>query len=434
MTLNYIISEGEGRGIIEMRISRENVETTAESLLDDEVTLDGETYKLSPYFDFSGVNIGAYYTWYIDCNDVVSFAKQEKLYVYAYLNWVYRNEDDDSVMLKMYTENARWVELAMRDKIKFNGEMTSAETIYNNFGRLPSGYRQLVTYRVNSAAKIVELNTAKIYDAWSTQEKEATENGVFRARKISSAQYRTSICAFGTDAYLTDKRLIFFIPNQSDGSTDENGFMIGNNTNLVVDQAYSGYAYDCDKTGGAPVCVLSASYIRETVDDLSSLMVVKKVTKTVNADNEKVYEIKGMYKGYEVEITTSADGSFPNIENLEFGDVIQFSTNTSGEMSIYKRKFDYSADYGKTTYYNGAAYHNYTIAGGTIYDIDAGNNMMVLQTASKVMFSFLSGCTYYLVDTANQEITTTDISDVTKGRYVVAKAQYFRTREVVIYI
>ena len=435
MTLNYIISDGAGRNVIEMRISRESMEAAAETIDDDEIVIDKESYKISPYFDFTGINIGTYYTWYIDCNDVVSFAEPDKPYVYGYLNWLYQDEFDQKIHMKIFTENARWVELELRDKLKFNGESgRTAESVYSVFGTEASGYRQMITYKVNADAQIVELNTAKVYDAWSAAERDAINNGTFRARKFSSQLYRTAISAFGTGAYLTGKKTIFFIPKQEGNSTSENDFYIGNTSNLTADASYSGYVYDCDKTGGAQVCMLSTDYLTNKVDAISSVMIVKKVIKTVNSDNELIYNIKGMYKGYEVEINTAASGNFGGVANLEFGDIIQFTTNPNGEMSAYVQKFDYSSQYGKNAFFNGAAYHNATLGGGTLYEIDTGNNMMVFSTASKVMFTFLDGCTYYLVDTGERTMKITDLSDVAFGRYMVVRGSYFRAQEVVIYI
>ena len=435
MTINYIISDGAGRNIIEMRLSRDKIEGAAEMIDEDTIVIDGESYARSPYINLTGVNIGTYYTWYIDCNGAASFAERDKLYVYGYLNWVYKDEFDGTVHVKIFTENARWVDLELRDKIKFSGESgVKAEDVYETFGTVASAYRQMVTYRVNADAQVVELNTAKQYEAWSAAEAEAIENGTFRVRKFTSQQYRTSISAFGTDARVSGSKIIFFIPDQTDKSVDESEFFVGDTSYLGGDDIYSGYAYDCDETGGAPVCMLDAKYLTAEVSANASLMVVKRVIKTIDEDNDLVYNVKGMYKGYDVEISTSSQGNFEGIDKLEFGDIIQFAINPEGEMSAYSKRFDYSANYGAKKFYNGAAYHNYTIGGGTVADIDTEANMMVFDSASKAMFSFMDGCIYYLVDTKNNEMKTTDLSDVLKGRYIVAKAQYFRTREVVIYI
>ena len=127
-----------------------------------------------------GVSVGKSATFYQDVFGRLVDMDNDVRIVYGYLTKMAREGAFGAVQCKIFTENDRFVTLAMSSKLKFNGNTgVDALTVAQTLGWQQEEYQQLITYRVNDEAEIIELNTAQSYEPCSEEEEQAIRKMYF---------------------------------------------------------------------------------------------------------------------------------------------------------------------------------------------------------------------------------------------------------------
>jgi hypothetical protein len=160
-----LVAQSTGAGLNKKEVLLSDVSLTGvlSEISEEYVVIDGQKYSI----DSSVLNkakTGTSYKYLTDAKGRIAYiyALNDVVYGYIYGAMV-QSGVGGKILCKIFTENDRWVELAFKNKFKFNGKMINASEVLNpeNLGSDFESQRQLVRYNVNSKAEITMMETAK---------------------------------------------------------------------------------------------------------------------------------------------------------------------------------------------------------------------------------------------------------------------------------
>lgn len=431
--LSYAESIGEGKQIKTVLVSKKRVTGIVDTLneSDKRATIEGKEYDIAASMA-EKLKVGDEGTFYIDAFGKIVASGSERDVVYGFVK-AGKEGNLGGYMLKIFTENNRWVELPLRSKLRLNGVTgrTAAEAyrLLTENGILTP---QLVTYRVSAEREISELNTAQGIEAGSAEEEAAIRDGIFRkSMALGSVIYRnmSSSRSFEDYACVKDAK-VFLIPPQPASAADDQ-FSAGGVGLLVHDQNYSNVnLYDMDELRCAKACTVDKK--TTNVSTSSPYMVVTDINEAVNDDDEPVYALRGLYNG-SMSVVYTADKTIVESKNLRKGDVIQFSINDDGEAENLVQQF--KAEDGFTQKgIKGSAYSDTTILRGQILKINAAEREMVIDYGTrKGVFPITTRAKIYVYDPVHNRATVGTAEDIAQGDYIFYTARYFDINTIVIF-
>lgn len=433
--LSYAESAGGGFRQKRVLVSDEQVRGVVSAINKTErtVTINKHSYHATEGM-MSRLVAGSDGTFYLDAFQRIVDRTTEYERVYGFLYGIKKGNMGE-VSVKIFTENNRWVILELRSKITHNDETGyEAEALYTVLGSDPAKYRQMITYRVNEAGEITELNTARTFEAWSAEEEGAIGQNVFRqSRYLEKSNYRESTGSFLNDIYIDRDAKIFMVPDyKSQTDLDEADFMVCGRNSLVADLSYEEiYAYDATKTCTSKVLMMKN---RPSVNSLSSIMLITGISESVKADGNATYQLKGYYSGYEISIPLN-EPELLRETDVDKGDVIQFTLNEDGYISAIERVYDYSAGQNQKFLYN-AAYSTGTMLGAQVNYMDPTENKCILDYGSYTgVFETYSRLRFvYIYNTKTKRARLGSISDINDGAYIFGKFSYYRMEEIVVFV
>lgn len=434
--ISYAESSGNRKNVKYVNVSTKYIEGTPEAIGDDFVTVNGVDYLVAEEIA-STLSLRDSGIFYLDFTGKIVARKTEKDVVYGYLNGVRTDSGmSGSIFVQIFTENNRWVELELKEKINYNDKIQKAELFYNDCMAM-GDYRQLITYTVDESGKVNMIRFAQNFEPFSPAEENAIEQDIFRCYDlISSAQYRSALKTLGGNLLLSENTKVFVVPDQTQSKADLEEFYIMSLSEFEADVSYKNIIpYDLDRirTAGAIVIV---GY-KKSVSSKSSFMVVDSVVSTLNSENTPVKGIRGYYKNTLITLATKdasvlLDSSGKTVE-LGKGDVIQFSMDNDGNISSVSLKYDYSAgdkqsvstslSYSSNSFVRGAVYYTDAVAGKFISD--GGSSKYIIGTDKSTIIN--------IYDTETNTLTPGTISDLENGNKFIARVAYFVADEIVVY-
>lgn len=433
--LSYAESVGNGLNRKLVLVSDEQVRGVISEInkTNNTVAIDKQTYHSNEDM-VSKLVVGSTGTFYLDAFQRIVEQTTEYERVYGFLYGI-KKDNMGEVYVRIFTENDRWVTLKLRSKITHNYETGyKAESLYTMLGSDPTKYRQLITYRVNEEGDVIELNTARTFEAWSDEEESAIEQNVFRqSRYLAKSYYRESTGSFLNDVYIDSNAKIFMVPDyKSQADLDENDFKVKGRSSLVADLSYEEiYAYDASKTCAAKVLVVKNT---PSVNSLSSIMLITGISECIKADGDTTYQLKGYYSGYEISIPVNTPELVEKV-GVDRGDIIQFTLDEDGYIVAIDLVYDYSQGQNQKFLYN-AAYSTSTMLGAHVNYIDLAENKCILDYGSYTgVFETYSRLRYvYIYNTRTKRARLGSINDINDGVYIFGKFSYYRMEEMVVFV
>ena len=132
-TLTYVYLSDSGKNV-EFEVTQERISGIVTSVSDDTIRIDGEEYELSEYFvdNFrKDIAIDKEYEFLINKRNQIEyvmksneFSDSEQL---VYIRKCGVNEDNETIVFDLYTENNKFVKLNTTNKFKLDGEKLSVE-------------------------------------------------------------------------------------------------------------------------------------------------------------------------------------------------------------------------------------------------------------------------------------------------------------------
>ena len=439
--ISYAYSTDAANRLRRIVVSSKTAEGEIETLdlSNETAVINGEEYSIDKDL-VSQLKIGENGTYYIDFAGRIAKRQIKKDIVYGYLNAMAKKGIKDTVEMKIFTENNRWVVLPANSKIKVNGEKIDDYEFYDDFVPNPTdtSYRQLIRYSVNQDGAVTAIETAKSYEKWSDSEKTAAEADIFRKLDvISEASYRDALMSFDNLLSITGETKIFAIPKQNAGETaSDDDFYIIAPGKLVADTKYQNItAYDCNSVMQAAACTMDAKY---QVNRTSELFVVNKIKNGQTDSGNDSYMLVGAYRGIEkINLLTASKEVLEDDDgNLKVGkgDALQVEFDRDGLIACVDIKYDYS-DTAKRKDMSPYLYSNYTKVAGKVFRTNTEKSLCIIDygVADYGIFHMNKLKNVYIYDSADGEITLGTAADIEEGLYIAAIVKNYSITEIVVY-
>ncbi len=255
----------------------------------------------------------------------------------------------------------------------------------------------------------------------------------------------------------TDSAKIFIIPNSDEnGKIDDEDCAVSNGGYFNAGTSYRNIKfYDVGIAAQAGAVLVRATKGSELDNYEGGVMLVKKVSATLNYDDEVTKKITGLMNGSETEINISPQkvynvtpgGSSFDIKNIGPGDVLMYNSNSAGELSVYAMIYTDSADSNSlrqlTNWGNGMGYTRECSAwhGYVRYKSDKaltieydGKTVPAQVTNKNNVFVYKVNRSYRTVETASYgDIAATNYYTGKRGSEVVMRSNRNGVVEVIIY-
>ncbi len=436
--ISYAANPSEKLYIKYLIVSSSIEEGTVQAISDEEITVNSKTFTQANSIKGT-VKAGDYGRFYIDYDGCVIWKDTEKDIVYGYLTKCGKS-GLNTVSVRIFTENNRWVSLNLQKKIKF----CSGDTDYGQIKA--TDYKDLhflqgfIRYNVNENGEVVQIQYAKVLPDLKNPEffdenyaiaKRSIENNTFvQTAYFAKAKYRSVVKSFDNAIGVSDATKIFVLPE--DKSIEEK-FAVVKPSDLFGDAEYKNvYSYDANDGMQAKAVVLDGNAIN-VVSGESKLIVVEKLLGSITADGTDTYTIKGTYMGSKDALFQLKDKNVLQGKSITPGDVVQVSFNNDGLIANLNEVYDISA--GKTQYFCSTSdeYTTSTKMAGMVKNIDRKNYTILLDNGSSVgTYSTAKLANVYIYDTADKNVSLGSAEDIENGTYIFAYIKQFSIQEAVV--
>lgn len=439
--ISYYESSSNTKKLKKLIISDTSVkgEITAYDSTSKKYAVDDVFYEVSDYMA-SGLDLGMVGTFYLDhFGRIVNCRNDEVDIVYGYITGMTKQNSLGSYEVKIFTENNRWVILPVAKRVRYNGVSKTDAELYSLLGA-ENFEKQLITYLVSPDRELKTINTAKVFEKNTEEEKQAINKQIFRlSDTYSRIGYRAEGPSFDDKCYLGGT-IIFSVPyeNSSDYTYSDDKFEIISTSDLVNSGLYDAKAYDMDEFGNAKACIIP--YANKTVSSTSSLFIVDHVTQAVNKEGTVVKAIRGFYMGIEAKVLLDENISqthFDNVSALNKGDVIRISLNKSGYVvAISSSKLIDYANEGNAKKIVGASYDIGSFIAGEVTAVSSSDGKIAIDCGysdgRKAVHKLSSLKTVYEFDRKTNTMTVSDISAVSVGDYVYLTSRYLAVNSIIV--
>lgn len=314
-------------------VTRSTVEGKVTGKDEDGIYIDDEHYKLS--LNYSGsISIGMKGVFYLDCSGRIAASDSSEALSsgYAYLINAYVDSNGSDAYFRLFTKEGKTENFSVNSKVKVNGKSNvKAVDAVNSFRNESGALKQLVTFETNSDGKITEITAAQD----NTESGKIDTDNFTKNLVLDNAEYSASTSKLG-DVRINDSTVIFdMTSSDKDGAVADKSF-------FEDEQKYSVIVYDLSENYTAGVIVVTS--VSAEAEDKASIAVVKSVAKAVNNDDEQVEKLTALVDGKEASLLTDDENVLvKGTRSLEAGDVIQYRTNSDGEITSIRVLFDISA-------------------------------------------------------------------------------------------
>lgn len=376
---------------------------------DDEVIIDGERYRVDSYYDelsqktssgLARIEAGSSGTFYYTTDKTIVNFEAEGSAKFALLRKAWVDEENDAVMLKMFTHTGEWVTYETTAKTEVDGVRVGGEEIIERlkFALGDSNENSPTPIRYTlSGEKVKFIDTLND----TADEAEDTE----RMKECGSFSGETPWVKGwdmgGNDAHVGDATPMFVVPTKVD-KEDEYGISTGSAIPAST-KGISYTAYNPDKYYCAKLAILYGGVSTDTTDGWNFLY-IKRVGSRYDEEADEVKEGVECYlltrgkeeideKFYELPDDWQDRFGIDNLEACFVG--VKFNGTEINQMSLQDGPY---VKQNKVTGYNDKDSFFYRMSGkntdwvsGTVVDIDVSRNYMLVDTGTdgikSVMFA-----------------------------------------------
>ena len=313
---------------------------------DEEIIINDETYELSDYarsYCDSVNRPGKSISYYVGFNNEIAYVESaSEEFVYGYLVRVfYKDEDEESVVMRVFTESGNFNDYEFAKKLKYDGETKKFSAAYD---LIKSNFKeQLIKYKLDSDGFVVAIDTAKTVnmETVSTEElmKEKDENNSLTKHEWEEKEYiYRSNGTFGMN-FNASSAIVFLLPvvAGTESVVDVSAKEEFETTTVSILNSGSKYSYfevyDVDEYGCANV--LLAYNVARTGSPYSfysnmgnnySYGMISKIVDSVSDDGEYGKTITVFSSGKFKEYFLPEDVKYlmPADDSLDKGDIVRF--------------------------------------------------------------------------------------------------------------
>ncbi len=342
--ISYTISDD--KQLIKAYVSDASVNGTITEVTDKGYRIGSSTdlYKKAPSYP-NDINLRDRGTFYLDIEGNIAAVDEnatvatEAAQKYAYLVDAAMNDGFETTgQFKIYTSSGETSVLTSTERMRLNKSYSmKASEVIGALQASGSVTPQLIVYETNSSGEITAIETAT--DGTGTG---APNKGVFTLNiKKNDMIYKSASSKLG-NVGIDANTIIFDIPASADKDTTK--YSIRTKNSLSNDSSYNAMVYDLQENYLAKVIIITSS--TGTTAAESPIMVVDHLSETQNENGETTDKLYGWQSGEEKNILAydktvlrkTTEGASTTL--LEKGDIIQYRTNSAGEIDGITLLFD----------------------------------------------------------------------------------------------
>lgn len=334
MSLSVAMSKnGE---VVKIIVNTDSVEGCVVGISDEYVTIGDTEYRVDKGFSeefFGKIAIGADAAFMLDTFENIVYTKSESFrWALAYVIGNIYDSDNDSLKLRILTEDNDLVVLSFAKTVTIDGKtLKLPEEMKKALSEIPDN---LIQYVKNNDGEILKIDTAKNI---GNEDEKHSLIPVFD--EVKQGSLPENITKYRGKAFFNDNTVTFYIPSNGD-LTDcfakKGAQIIGRGDYTTLSVYYSGEDSSC-----ADVVVKVNDVSKNTVD---SVIMVDKISRSVNNDDEVVYSIEGYRLGQNVIVYTEVDTKTDDLLLCDRGDIIVTKTNALDKIVDIERVYDASED------------------------------------------------------------------------------------------
>lgn len=390
------VTESLDKELVNILVSDTSVTGIVTEADEESVRIDGTSYKIAANYS-EAISVRDEGTFYLDIMGKIAAVDANSTAAgnFAYLMNAGKSDSlSGSIEFKLFTSEGETKILTAANKLILNGDSVTAASALSSLRVGGSVQAQMVTYDTNSEGKLTKLNTAV--------EKATYNNNIFTQNfSGTNVIYKSASGKLGK-YNLNENTIVFDIPA---GETDSEHYAVRTKDMFVNDSDYNVSIYNMAEDLTAKVVLVTNSTGKTGAE--MPIAVVDKIAKVQNERGEDVEKVYVYQNGEYASYMSAKSGVFTkNGTLLQQGDIIQFNTNTRGEIDTVNLLFDISK---KTTEFDTAAedglqtvygkvdkkftssvnvtvadgeVHNYSLTDVTVYEYDASKNQNKIRVAS----------------------------------------------------
>lgn len=320
----------------------------------DEICIDGTNYPVSSYLrkaisnKVSGapkLEAGRAGIFFVDiCGEVVWAQIQDKVNLYGYASafQVGSGGLQKNGEIRVYTIGNKWENYKLADKVELNGTTEKdhnkiAKALFKDGKFVP----QIVRYSLNSENRVTALDVYIDRSAEAGYIGDDADNFTKDA-VVTSGRYKTGTRAFGKKYMGTVGRTyVFNVPTgtvSTDGTVDEDRIFCYSMSVFQNDVNYTVEIYDADEFHVAKAILWSGEGAENFENDL---FYVNRIVQTVDADGERMYEVKGYLGGAQKSIFCDTKSG---AASLKSGDICKIALLPDKSARTIEKVFTLDAD------------------------------------------------------------------------------------------
>lgn len=296
-SMNSVVSMymNEAKTYAEIMISNASVQGKITGVPEkNEVTISDKEYRVSENYlecvktgsDAEELRVGTEGVYYLTYDNRIAGCKLSSAISYAYLRKIIKDDETESIILEMFTEENEWVKTNLKEDVSVDGKKYSAENAYTylNSGELVG---TLISYK-KKGDYITEVNTIK-GEVSLDYSHETTLDW-----KLAAHIPQSKGASWFIDYKIRDNTTVFKIPKDLN---DKEEFMaFKGNTNLYTGETFLFEFYNCNSFYVPEVLMCRETSQSESQDKPSGVGVplyITSISQTLDAEDEMVYQLNG---------------------------------------------------------------------------------------------------------------------------------------------
>ncbi|GEM_PF-3808742 len=338
------IAESKDKNVLQLVVWNEKITGKAEGVSspdgEKEVLIKNSSYKLTAGYSQSGapeIRLGDRGTFYMYDKYIAYFEPEiSSVYKFGYiLKKIQSEEDMCRYYLKLITQDNKIETFALAEKIHLDESRVRTEKSFDEIAE-----QQLVRYMLNAEGEISKIDRAPAY-----QDKFRDKNdreGLWQENELKqSLKYRSEGKSFEGRFKISDSTVVFAIPENTPEDYEE--YFVGGTNLLTDDKTHKVTAFSVSPKSEYCEALLAYGVSAKNITTNTPIMLVEAVEMSIDADDNPVYEIKGLYSGKRTSLFTEDMDVLDSLsQQIGPGDIIRFAKDANNVIKEVKLYFDYS--------------------------------------------------------------------------------------------
>jgi len=278
-----------------------------------------------------GLNGKAYINAYGKMVDFKTLGKTDGIYAWI-VNYRVETMFDDTVYLKLFTENNEMVSMALADNVKIDGKRCKNTTEIENALSAENG-------SVKEQIVIIETDSDNIIRSIDTKADGSMQNGLYVSSPLGAFWYFSGQMVLGPKIQINSSTKLFVVPKSDDYKDDVKSYQVVSGNSFFKD--WVSYEVEGYKTGskdslGYTEAIVTKIDLSGTVSAQAhaNVFVIKGVSEEYDEEYGEIRQQLTLLAGKTEYSYMNADGfSFMTNQVVKEGNVVKINLNSHNEIT-----------------------------------------------------------------------------------------------------